>query len=85
MLRTNKNVEGAWFDDPRKGSVPIQLSDIISDVLLPAVLCISQPRREAESGEYGTCQFEVEGKRVLFRVANTTPTKIGQFVAIWKT
>jgi hypothetical protein len=84
MLETNKSVERVWFDDPRKGSIPIQLTDIINDVLLPAGLCISQPRREAESGEYGACQFEVEGKRILFRVANTTPTKIGQFVAIWK-
>ncbi len=84
MLGTNKGVEGAWFADPAKGSIPVQLADIINDVLLPAGIGISQPQREAESGEYGACQFEVEGKRVLFRVANTTPTKIGQFVTMWK-
>ncbi|WON77757.1 MepB family protein [Serratia sp. UGAL515B_01] len=84
MLGNSKDVEGTWFADPMKGSIPVQLSDIINDVLLPAGICISQPQRETESGEYGACQFEVEGKRVLFRVANTTPTKLGQFVTMWK-
>jgi len=84
MMEKYKEGEGTWFADPAKGSIPVQLTDIINDVLLPAGICISQPQREAESGEYGACQFEVEGKRVLFRVANTTPTKIGQFVTMWK-
>lgn len=84
MLGNNKDVEGAWFADPAKGNIPVQLADIINDMLLPAGIRISEPQREAESGEYGACQFEVEGKRVLFRVANTTPTKLGQFVTMWK-
>ncbi|CAI1042067.1 MepB family protein [Serratia ficaria] len=84
MLGSSKNVEGAWFADPAKGKIPVQLSDIINDVLLPAGICMSEPQREAESCEYGACQLEVEGKRALFRVANTTPTKLGQFVTIWK-
>lgn len=84
MLGNSRDVEGAWFADPAKGIIPVQLSDIINDVLLPAGVRISEPQREAESGEYGACQFEIEGKRVLFRVANTTPTKLGQFVTMWK-
>jgi hypothetical protein len=59
--------------DPAKGSIPVQLTDIINDVLLPAGVCISQPQREAESNEYGTYQFKVEGKRFL--VANTAPNQ----------
>ncbi|MEX7632719.1 hypothetical protein [Serratia marcescens] len=62
MLGSNKDVEGAWFADPAQGRIPVQLSDIINDVLLPAGIRISEPQREAESGEYGACQFEVEGK-----------------------
>jgi len=40
--------------------------------------------KEAESAEYGACAFEINGYRILFRVAKITPTKIGQFVTLWK-
>lgn len=39
---------------------------------------------EAESQEYSACRFTINNKRMLFRVAKTTPTKSGQFVTIWK-
>lgn len=39
---------------------------------------------EAESQEYGACTLEINGKHVVFRVAKITPTKIGQFVTLWK-
>lgn len=42
------------------------------------------PVPEAESAEYGACRAELHGKRLVLRVAKTTPTKIGQFVTIWK-
>ena len=38
----------------------------------------------SESANYGACSFEVNNKLIQYRVANITPTKIGQFVAIWK-
>jgi hypothetical protein len=38
----------------------------------------------SESANYGACSFELNGKIIQHRVANITPTKIGQFVAIWK-
>jgi len=38
----------------------------------------------SESANYGTCSFELNNKLIQYRVANITPTKIGQFVAIWK-
>jgi hypothetical protein len=41
-------------------------------------------KQEAESQEYGACTFEMNGKSIIFRVAKITPTKIGQFVTIWK-
>mgnify|MGYP003457577721 FL=1 len=37
-----------------------------------------------ESANYGACSFELNNKLIQYRVANITPTKIGQFVAIWK-
>lgn len=42
------------------------------------------PVPEAESAQYGACRAELLGKRVVLRVAKTTPTKIGQFVTVWK-
>lgn len=38
----------------------------------------------SESANYGSCSFELNNKLIQYRVANITPTKIGQFVAIWK-
>jgi len=42
------------------------------------------PVPEAESVDYGACRAELDGKRLVLRVAKTTPTKTGQFVTIWK-
>ncbi|MFV8327858.1 MepB family protein [Flavobacterium sp. ZS1P14] len=39
---------------------------------------------EKESADYGACQFELNTLKILFRVAKTTPTKVGQFVTVWK-
>ncbi|MES2026654.1 MAG: MepB family protein [Pseudomonadota bacterium] len=44
----------------------------------------SEPRMEAESAEYGAYIFELNGFSVRFRVAKITPTKVGQFVTLWK-
>ena len=42
------------------------------------------PVPEAESADYGACRAELHGKRLVLRVAKTTPTKTGQFVTVWK-
>ena len=39
---------------------------------------------EAESEEYGASEFKMNHRNIKFRVAKITPTKIGQFVTIWK-
>jgi hypothetical protein len=41
-------------------------------------------QRETESTEYGASEFQLNGRKVKFRVAKTTPTKVGQFVTLWK-
>ncbi|MFD0359840.1 MepB family protein [Nocardia sp. GCM10030253] len=42
------------------------------------------PVPEPESAEYGAYAFTVDGRSVRFRVAKTTPTKVGQFVTVWQ-
>jgi hypothetical protein len=44
----------------------------------------TEPIPESESKEYSANSFIINGKSVKFRVAKTTPTKIGQFVTLWK-
>ena len=44
----------------------------------------SEPLREIESREYGAYEFDLNGFSIRFRVAKITPTKIGQFVTLWK-
>lgn len=45
---------------------------------------IREPELELESSEYGACRFFINNCNVLFRTAKITPTKIGQFVTLWK-
>jgi hypothetical protein len=50
----------------------------------PLSFTCTQLQPEAEGKEYGACTFEMNGKRVLFRAAKITSTKVGQFVTLWK-
>ncbi len=50
----------------------------------PSGLILDKIVREKESGEYGAFEFEMNHLRIKFRVAKITPTKMGQFVTIWK-
>jgi len=50
----------------------------------PCGFAISALEAEAESADYGACALVLNGLRVRFRVAKTTPTKTGQFVTLWK-
>lgn len=42
------------------------------------------PIMEEESKEYGAYLFELNSLAVRFRVSKITPTKVGQFVTLWK-
>lgn len=42
------------------------------------------PLMEEESKEYASYLFELNSLAVRFRVSKITPTKIGQFVTLWK-
>lgn len=71
--------------DPAIGRLPQDLVLAMEGLYGRAGLEVSAaPEREAESAEYGACRLGLAGRNVLFRVAKTTPTKIGQFVTVWK-
>ncbi len=37
-----------------------------------------------ESKDYGACVFKLDSFIIHFRIAKITPTKVGQFVTLWK-
>lgn len=37
-----------------------------------------------ESTEYAACSFELNGNKIEHRCSKITPTKVGQFITIWK-
>lgn len=39
---------------------------------------------DAESSEYQACSFQFDSFQIIHRLSKITPTKIGQFVTIWK-
>ncbi|SHG92305.1 hypothetical protein SAMN05443549_108138 [Flavobacterium fluvii] len=45
---------------------------------------LKNPQLNSESIEYGACSFELDGRKIQYRVSKITPTKNGQFVTIWK-
>lgn len=50
----------------------------------PSGFTITNLVKEKESEEYGACEFEMNNRRIKFRVGKITPTKVGQFVTLWK-
>ena len=40
--------------------------------------------KDVESKEYGASTLEINNRRIKFRIGKITPTKIGQFVTLWK-
>jgi hypothetical protein len=50
----------------------------------PCSFELTNPVLEKENKDYGAYQFELNALKILFRVAKTTPTKVGQFVTVWK-
>ncbi|MFK0044164.1 MepB family protein [Streptomyces sp. NPDC090741] len=55
-----------------------------SRVYDPCGFTCSQPVPEAEGAAYAAHEFTLDGRAVRFRAAKTTPTKVGQFVTVWK-
>lgn len=64
-------------------TLPPQLLTAIADYRSRGYRC-SEPEAESESQEYGAYTFSLNSQAVVFRIAKTTPTKIGQFVTLWQ-
>ena len=70
----------------------MKINDIIHPDFLTAQKLFYEPSGlicdkitvEKESKEYGACTFTINDKNIVFRVAKITPTKIGQFLTLWK-
>ena len=61
--------------------------DLLTAQALAYVPCgysVDQLQLELESADYAACTLLLNGLRVQYRVAKTTPTKVGQFVTLWK-
>jgi hypothetical protein len=65
-------------------AAPADLLAAHSLAYLPCGFGIGAVQLDAESADYGACTLVLNGLRVCFRVAKTTPTKTGQFVTLWK-
>jgi len=66
---------------------PIAYADLLAAQTLayrPCDFGYTDLQPEAESLDYGACTLVLNGLRVRYRVAKTTPTKVGQFVTLWK-
>lgn len=50
----------------------------------PCGLELTDLEWQIESQEYGACSFCLGGRAIQYRSSKITPTKTGQFVAIWK-
>ncbi|MCY1034565.1 MepB family protein [Corallococcus sp. BB11-1] len=75
----------AHLVDPALGHLPHDLLTALREAYAPAGMNVTTPAlREEESAEYGACRFALDGRPIVFRVAKTTPTKVGQFVTLWK-
>lgn len=57
---------------------------LVKKVVYDQCFELTNPKLNSESQEYAACSFELDGKKIEHRVSKITPTKIGQFVTIWK-
>ncbi|WP_125723442.1 MepB family protein [Flavobacterium ustbae] len=69
----------------------MSISTASSDLLLSkeiifdkTELQLTSLEKEAESQEYNAFRFALNSKNICYREAKITPTKIGQFVTLWK-
>lgn len=82
-LRKYKMKNGKFINSNMNSNIQ-ELLVIQECVFKPNHFSYSQAQIEPESAEYSAAKFELNGFNVLFRVAKITPTKIGQFVTLWK-
>lgn len=62
----------------------MSIKTIEEAVFQPLGLEYSNAEEEQESGVYSGFNFTLNHLKIKFRISKITPTKIGQFVTIWK-
>jgi hypothetical protein len=67
-----------------KNTIPDDLNIVIKSIYNQHGFVCTHPLAELESTEYRACTFKINNKSVRYREAKITPTKIGQFVTLWK-
>ncbi|MCS5711926.1 MepB family protein [Candidatus Berkiella aquae] len=67
-----------------KAALPLLLQKTIDLVYHPNSFQCSQLQIVPECREYSGYQFKLNSLSIQFRIAKITPTKIGQFVTLWK-
>jgi hypothetical protein len=76
------------MEDRNKKTTGVSLHPdlLIFKVLLydAAALTLTNLHIHTESTEYAACSFQLNAKKIEHRLSKITPTKIGQFVTIWK-
>jgi hypothetical protein len=60
------------------------LSIIQSSIYNKCNFKVSNVIIDKESQEYDSCEFLLDGRKIIFRTSKITPKKIGQFVTFWK-
>jgi hypothetical protein len=60
------------------------LTEFVETMCRPFGVHVSKIAHETESAAYAAARLTIDGERVVFRVAKMTPTKLGQFVTLWK-
>ncbi|WP_327257153.1 MepB family protein [Streptomyces sp. NBC_01244] len=70
-----------WLETTQAHSDLVAAKALVYD---PCGFTCSQPVPERESAEYAAHEFTLDGLAVRFRAAKTTPTKVGQFVTVWR-
>lgn len=65
-------------------SVPKSLALIIETIYHPNKWVVIDCICDVESCRYEACSFLLNSKVIVFRSAHITPTKVGQFVTLWK-
>lgn len=60
--------------------IPVSFNIVLQKLFEPAGYTVENIEPEMESTEYEALKFTLNGQRVLYRQAKTTPKEIGQFV-----
>ncbi|CAM5730444.1 MepB family protein [Streptomyces badius] len=85
-MTTNRAYSSDLHPRPWLSTAPAHGDLIAAKALVydPCGFTCSQPVPEAEGAAYAAHEFILDGLSIRFRAAKTTPTKVGQFVTVWK-